>query len=81
MSYRIEIIKDRCKGCGLCILWCPFKHISFSSDSNKKGVKYAKANKDNLCNGCGICYMVCPDYCVTVCQINEKNNAKKAEKK
>jgi len=80
MSARVEIIKDRCKGCGLCLLWCPLKHISFSSDLNKRGVQYAKEN-NNRCSGCGICYVVCPDYCITVSQVDKKDDTKKAKKK
>ncbi len=34
---RIEIDRERCKGCGLCILVCPKKRIEISEELNTKG--------------------------------------------
>ncbi len=69
---EVRIDKERCKGCGLCILYCPVKKLEFSSDLNSKGIKYAKV-KDNIpCVGCGNCYLMCPDYCIEVYEKPEK---------
>ena len=63
---KVRIDKDKCKGCGLCILYCPVKKLEFSLDLNKKGVRYAKGKENTSCIGCGNCYLICPDCCIEV---------------
>jgi len=65
-SYKVTIKEDKCKGCGLCIVYCPVKHLEFSTKLNKKGVKFAKAKKINKCIGCGFCFHMCPECCIEV---------------
>ena len=35
---KITIDKEKCKGCGLCVLACPKKLIVMSDEFNKKGI-------------------------------------------
>ena len=63
--YKLKIAKDKCKGCQLCILYCPTKHLEFSDQLNKRGVKFAKTN-NNKCIGCGFCFLICPDACIEI---------------
>jgi len=63
----IEIDKERCKGCGLCISVCPQKLIAFSEDFNAKGYHPAElVDPEGKCIGCGFCYMTCPDTSIKV---------------
>lgn len=64
--FCVDIKKDKCKECGLCIYYCPSKYLVYSSDLNKRGVKFAKIKKENNCIGCGFCYLICPDSCIEV---------------
>lgn len=64
--FQVDINKDKCKGCGLCIIYCPFKCLEFSSDLNRRGIKYAKKKKHVDCKGCGRCYLICPDCAIEV---------------
>lgn len=61
-----KIKKDRCKGCGLCIRYCPLKSLEFSSQLNKRGVKFAKFKEGAKCSGCGFCFLMCPDNCIKI---------------
>jgi len=63
---KIKIDKDRCKGCGLCIIYCPVKKLAFSPALNKRGVHYAEGKSGITCIGCGRCYLICPDACIEV---------------
>jgi 2-oxoglutarate ferredoxin oxidoreductase subunit delta len=63
---RVKIDKDKCKGCGLCIVYCPLKSLQFSSSLNKRGVKFAEFKKDAKCSGCKFCSLICPDNCLEV---------------
>ncbi|MCM8786925.1 MAG: 4Fe-4S binding protein [Candidatus Omnitrophica bacterium] len=63
---EVIIEKDKCKGCQLCIFYCPTKKLVLSSKLNKKGIKFAKPLDNINCIGCGFCFTVCPDSCVEV---------------
>jgi 2-oxoglutarate ferredoxin oxidoreductase subunit delta len=58
---QIKIDRERCKACGLCVIYCPQKALVFSDKINKRGIKPVEFKKDAKCTGCGICALVCPD--------------------
>lgn len=70
---RIEIDKEKCKGCGLCITVCPKKQIDISDQLNTKGYYPANfheesvsANATTKCTGCSLCAVMCPDIAIEV---------------
>ncbi len=64
---KIEINTKTCKGCELCILYCPKGCIKQDNFFNKKGIKpILFLDEDNKCTGCSFCAIVCPDVCITV---------------
>ncbi len=65
---KIEIDKDRCKGCGLCYSACKFGVIKVSGQgqTNKHGYCYLEAAHPEKCTGCGMCALMCPDSAITV---------------
>ncbi|MEI8349304.1 MAG: 4Fe-4S dicluster domain-containing protein [Candidatus Omnitrophota bacterium] len=63
---KVSITKDACKGCQLCIAFCPTKHLVLSRELNKRGVRYAKAKEETKCVACGFCFLVCPDACLEI---------------
>lgn len=61
----IEVNRDRCKGCALCVAACPKRVIALSEKVNASGYQYAEAINGG-CIGCASCGIVCPDACITV---------------
>lgn len=50
------ILKEKCKGCGLCAASCPDAAIKISQ--GKKFINY------DYCKGCGICALQCPNHAI-----------------
>jgi len=63
---EVKINKDRCKGCFLCIQFCPVKCLKISESLNKRGNQYAEKIEDKKCVGCGNCFLICPDFCIEI---------------
>ena len=74
----IEIIKDWCKGCEMCIKRCPRDALELSDELNKKGIYPPQLKEDNDCNNCRLCELICPDFAITV--IPDEEGKKKGEK-
>jgi len=62
----IEINRELCKGCELCIHFCPKKAISQSDELNAAGYITAMFNANGECTGCAICALVCPEVAIEV---------------
>lgn len=74
----ITIDEERCKGCELCVNFCPQQVIRLDSENyNAKGYHPALLTETDtkLCTGCGICAVVCPDVCITVFREPQKARA------
>ena len=62
----IEILKEECKGCGVCMDACPHNAIELSSDMNRRGHRYAHQMTAENCTGCTLCYVQCPSSAIVV---------------
>ncbi|MGQ9473511.1 MAG: 4Fe-4S dicluster domain-containing protein [Candidatus Caldatribacteriaceae bacterium] len=62
----VQIDRELCKGCGLCIRICPKKVLAFSDHFNTRGYYPACVVKEADCIGCGFCAQVCPDVAISV---------------
>jgi len=70
----IKINEERCKGCKLCIHFCPLKILAVSETLNAKGFFPAKLTDERKCSGCAICAIMCPDVAIEV--FKEEKGAK-----
>ena len=66
MKGSITIDQERCKGCSLCIEFCPKQAIVLSNKLNLKGYFVAAPREDNGCNGCATCVLMCPEIAIEV---------------
>ena len=64
---RIVIDTARCKGCELCVTFCPQHVIRLASWFNAKGYRPAElVDPEGACTGCAVCALICPDVAIEV---------------
>lgn len=68
---KIIINQERCKGCFLCISFCPKGLIKKSSKLNKKGLNFVESSPEagdtnGDCIGCMQCAIICAECCIEV---------------
>jgi 2-oxoglutarate ferredoxin oxidoreductase subunit delta len=63
---RIIVLRERCKGCGLCIQSCPKGLLSIEKDFNEQGFYPAYLISSKGCTGCALCAVSCPDVAIEV---------------
>jgi 2-oxoglutarate ferredoxin oxidoreductase subunit delta len=69
----VEILKEDCKGCGVCVDACPHAALKLSTDLNRRGHRYAYQMTAESCTGCTLCYIQCPSSAIVVYkQVNPK---------
>ena len=64
-KYSIKINIDWCKGCELCVAFCPNNVLQIGDD------RKAEAIREEDCTGCLVCEYKCPDFSITVIKIDK----------
>lgn len=60
MKSDIMIKQERCKGCNICVFFCPKKVLALDALGKVKIVN------GEACIACGQCELRCPDYAIYV---------------
>lgn len=55
----IEIKKEWCKGCGICVDACSFGVLEMKGE-------YPEVVLLDKCTACGMCELLCPDFAIKV---------------
>lgn len=66
MKGSIKISRDVCKGCELCVSFCPKSLIRLSDKMNASGYLPATFEDNGECTGCSACALVCPEVAIEV---------------
>ena len=56
----IEVHREECKGCGLCVESCPVCGLHLSERLNQHGYHFGEY-QGHGCTGCGVCFYACPE--------------------
>jgi 2-oxoglutarate ferredoxin oxidoreductase subunit delta len=56
----VSVNRDWCKGCGICVAFCPTKVLGMDGEE-----KAAVLRRDD-CTGCRLCELRCPDFAIEV---------------
>ncbi len=62
----VQIIEERCKGCGFCVEFCPRHVLVMSRRTNTKGYHPPEITDGSQCVNCGLCALLCPDFAIYV---------------
>jgi 2-oxoglutarate ferredoxin oxidoreductase subunit delta len=63
---KVIIDRERCKGCGYCVEFCPRGALEMSQEMNSKGYLLPRLVDESKCLGCGLCDVICPDFGIYV---------------
>ncbi|MFW9994673.1 MAG: ferredoxin family protein [Candidatus Odinarchaeota archaeon] len=73
--YSIHVIQNRCKGCLICVEFCPRDILELSDEFNDKGYHPPRLKAGMTaeeCSGCLFCQISCPEFAIFI-----KEEAKK----
>lgn len=62
----VEIDKEKCKGCEICVKVCPVDVLEMTDEVNEWGYHIPRLKADDVCTGCKVCAWMCPDYAIIV---------------
>ncbi len=67
MKFKLTFNSERCKGCGLCVRFCPKKILDFNTGVfNESGVHPVYITDQEACTGCQNCAIMCPDAIIRI---------------
>jgi 2-oxoglutarate ferredoxin oxidoreductase subunit delta len=61
---KVVVIKERCKGCDLCVHYCPYDFLKLSKAFNAKGYHYPEPVEAAACIDCQFCESICPEFAI-----------------
>ena len=60
----VYVDRERCKGCGFCVEFCPQDCLVLSPEFNTKGYHPPVLKDEDACTGCDLCALYCPDFAI-----------------
>lgn len=63
---KVSIDPQRCKGCALCVEFCPQGHLRLSEELDARGLHLAEVGPESDCTGCKLCVLMCPDVAISI---------------
>ncbi len=75
----IEINKNYCKGCDICIEFCPTDVFEKSEELNRKGYYLPVVARVEDCTACRLCDLMCPEMAIVIVEDQEPDNKKAHE--
>lgn len=64
--YDVHLLPSGCKGCGICVHFCPAGLLEMSEEFTPKGYHPPRKKNGVACTGCRNCELMCPDLAIFV---------------
>jgi len=63
---QVYLIPERCKGCEVCVQFCPQDVLCISEERNVKGylIPMVAVGMETKCVNCEFCTLVCPEFAI-----------------
>ncbi len=78
MASEVHINDALCKGCDICVEFCPKEVFEVSGEVGPRGYFVPLVARPKDCSACMLCEHLCPELAITV--IVQKKRKKAAEK-
>jgi len=65
-SFEVTINEDYCKGCNICLDFCPSKVFESSDQINPRGYYQPRIVAEDNCTGCKLCELLCPELAIVI---------------
>ena len=63
----VIVIDERyCKGCGICVRFCPKHVLEISKEVNSRGYYAPLVVNADSCGKCQQCVLLCPDFAIFI---------------
>jgi 2-oxoglutarate ferredoxin oxidoreductase subunit delta len=79
VANEVYINDNLCKGCDICIEFCPKEVFAASTEVGPRGYFVPAVKKPENCNACLLCEHLCPELAITI--VAGKKSPKKAGRK
>ncbi|MGQ9678216.1 MAG: 4Fe-4S binding protein [bacterium] len=63
---KVTIDRNRCKGCELCVRFCPKQVLAMSREINDRGYFFSQVVNQEACTACRFCGLICPDTAIEI---------------
>jgi len=63
---KIRVDLKYCKGCRLCVAFCPKGALVMSKKLGPRGLNVAEVADASACSGCLNCAVICPDAAIEI---------------
>ena len=72
-NFMIIVNKEWCKGCRICIDFCPVNVLKESDDINTRCIHYPVLKNNVDCIYCRLCELHCPDLAIFLLSEKDAN--------
>ena len=73
---QVTVLKERCKGCELCVEYCPRNVLRMSKTFNLKGYYFPEVVEEDHCVNCHFCEVLCPDFAIFSVEVLPKTSTR-----
>jgi 2-oxoglutarate ferredoxin oxidoreductase subunit delta len=63
---RIFIEEEYCKGCRICVEFCPVNILKLGNKINSKGYNVVQVTDESKCILCYNCERYCPEFAIAI---------------